>query len=299
MDRKIAVIMITYNGERFFRQQADSILNQSLSPQLFYIQDDCSKASFQRELLALKEQSGDKIELNLLGANLGVIGNVKSAIASQKETSLIALSDQDDIWKEDKLLTIVKRIEQEQKDMNRPVLVYHDAEVIDENGNKILPSFWQYLGQNWYQHRLETFLFGNFITGSTTVFNQALATYAKTIPEDLKTLHDAWLGLCAFCFGEVIQIKEPLNLYRHHGNNVAFKKLSTEKNSATKKLVEWLSDKNFLEEESQMIERFVNIYETELSKEKLSILTKFLRLTKRPPFFKRIVKYRILRKYRL
>ncbi|RKQ50976.1 rhamnosyltransferase [Roseivirga pacifica] len=298
MSSKVTVVMITYNGHQFFKEQADSILNQSYKPYLLYIQDDCSNPDFQNDLLAYSVKQRDKLMLNILNKNVGVIENIKSAIASNSDTSLIALSDQDDIWKKDKLQAVVSKIEAK-SGLDHPLLVYHDAEIIDKNGKVILPSFWAYLGQNWYEHRLETFLFGNFITGSTMVFNQALANYSKDIPTDLETLHDAWLGLCAFCFGEVVQIKKPLNRYRHHGNNVAFKELKTKNTPLFSKIRNWLTDRQLLNEEGKMVERFLQVYKEELSQDKQAQLIRFLRLTKRPPIFRRIVKSIVLRKYRL
>ena len=198
MNVSISVLMITYNGSAFIEDQLRSIDGQSHLSDIFIL-DDKSQGDFYSKLqnttLALKNKS--TIEQN--EENLGVIRNIKKIIALNESKQWIALSDQDDVWKDDKLCTLAKYLPH---NFETPTLLYHDAEVINAEGTVIHPSFWAVLGQDHYEHRLETFLFGNFITGASSLFNQALAKYAKDIPEDLKTLHDAWLGLCAFCFGQ-------------------------------------------------------------------------------------------------
>ena len=296
MDNSITIVMITFNGEKFFQEQVESILNQTNDSFNLYIQDDHSNSSFQTTLKGLNQPN---VEINILNENVGILKNIKSAILKNRTAQYIALSDQDDIWDKDKLNRILEEIAQHQDKPDSPLMVYHDAEVIDENGYMLYPSFWKLLGHDGYEHRLETFLFGNFVTGGTMVFNQSLAKHAEDIPEDLNTLHDAWLSLYAFVFGDVIRIDQKLNKYRHHETNAAFDRSpKKESKSVVKKVKNWLFEKDYLKDEFAIIERFLIAYENQIPQKKRIILNAFLKLKGQPTWYKKLQRYLVLRRFR-
>lgn len=293
MNVSISVLMITYNGSAFIEEQLRSIDGQSHLSDIFIL-DDKSQDDFYSQLQNTTLTLNNKSTVEQNEENLGVLGNIKRIIALNHSKQWIALSDQDDVWKDDKLYTLAKYLPQ---NLETPILIYHDAEVIDAAGTVIHPSFWALLGQDHYEHRLETFLYGNFITGGSSLFNQALAKYAKDIPEDLNTLHDAWLGLCAFCFGQVVQVNTQLNQYRFHQSNVAFDKdPRSRKELILKKLT---VGKTFLVNEIALVERFMITYHRQIPEIKEKVLKDFLRLKNQPMFFKRLQKKKILRKFKL
>ena len=295
---QITVLLITYNGERYFEKQLKSICDQPEFSRLI-IQDDHSKESFLQFITAQTSNYDKEIKVVRNEENLGIIRNIKKIISQNKDSEWLALSDQDDIWESDKLEKIKAFINQLKIVSDLPQLIYHDAIVINSDDRPIYPSFWEVLGQHTYQHRFETFLYGNFITGGTAVFNQALAVFAKDIPEDLRTLHDAWLGLCAFVFGNVHRLDEKLNRYRHHENNVAFNDVPDLKNkSFGQKLKKWAFEKDFLKDEFKMIERFLDVYDKRIPKDKKIILQAFLKLNGQPTWYKKLNKHLTLRKFR-
>lgn len=285
----IRVVMVTYNGELYFDEQLSSIEKQDQLEKI-YISDDASEELFSKSLDLLSQRSDSRISISQNSKNIGVLANVKKALAENLDAEFIALSDQDDIWKGNKLALLYEMARAHNE--KSPLLIYHDAEVIDKSSILLHPSFWKFLGHDHYQHRLETFLFGNFITGGNTLINKALARKANTIPEDLQTLHDAWLGLYAFVFGKVIKVDQQLNQYRFHGENLAFKR------SPSLKTRRRLNRNTFLSPEFEMVERFMSTFQGEISSEKEKILAEFLALKKKPYLIRRFKRFQVLRKFK-
>lgn len=287
----IRVVMITFNGDRFIEEQLKSIAEQAYLDHL-HIQDDHSDPTFYRKLESLSAKLSIDYRLHRNTETLGVIANIKKAIEANSTAQFIALCDQDDIWQPHKLSTLGSMLKPSSSEI--PTLVYHDAAVIDSNGRIMHDSFWHLLGQSHYEHRLETFLFGNFVTGGSSLFNKAVSRIAHTIPEDLKTLHDAWLALYALTFGEIIRVEQALNQYRFHDHNVAFKEQPKEKRAKkkTKKAEEFLKD------ELLLAERFYLTFGDQMADRERQIFQRFLHLKNKPFFYKKIRKYLTLRKFK-
>ena len=293
----VAVLMITYNGVMFFDRQLESICSQKYLAQII-IQDDHSESSFYDHIIQRTAELDTEISVNRNSKNLGVVRNIKKIIGLNRQTEWIALSDQDDIWETDKLKIIQENMNSHQINSSTPQLIYHDACVINIEDKLIHTSFWELLGQHWYEHRLETFLYGNYITGGTMVFNKALAEYAADIPEDLNILHDAWLGLYALVFGEVTQVDAKLNRYRFHDANVAFDKTPERDQGIFKKIKNWIFERNFLSDEFKMTQRFIEVYGKSIPTEKRKILNTFLKLKGQPTWYKKLYKHLALKKFK-
>jgi glycosyltransferase involved in cell wall biosynthesis len=106
--KKVSVVMCTYNGEKYLKEQLDSIVNQSYPIYEFIIQDDCSTdATF--EILEDYKQKYPYIKLFQNQCQKGVNENFFSAICLATG-DYIALSDQDDIWVKDKLKIQIENI---------------------------------------------------------------------------------------------------------------------------------------------------------------------------------------------
>ena len=75
MQETIDVLLATYNGEKYIKEQIDSILNQSYKNIRLIISDDCSKDKTQ-EILKEYEKKDNRIELHIQEKNLGVVKNI-------------------------------------------------------------------------------------------------------------------------------------------------------------------------------------------------------------------------------
>ena len=94
--KKVSVVMCTYNGEKYLREQLDSIVNQTYPIHELIVQDDGSKDGTLAVLQAFK-QKYPYIYIYQNVTSLGINRNFISAI--RKATGdYIAISDQDDIW---------------------------------------------------------------------------------------------------------------------------------------------------------------------------------------------------------
>lgn len=128
---KISVIMATYNGEMYIREQLDSILNQTLLPDEIIIQDD---GSTDNTVNIIKEYSAKNniIKLNINKKNLGYIENFYSLL-KQASGDYIFLSDQDDICLKTKYEEMVKVMES-----NDSIQILScNPKIIDQNNSEI------------------------------------------------------------------------------------------------------------------------------------------------------------------
>lgn len=216
MQEKIDVLMATYNGEKYLKEQIDSILNQTYKNIQLIISDDCS-TDRTREILKEYEQN-DKIKIFYQEKNLGYIKNFEFLL-KKVENDLYMLSDQDDVWKREKIEKSVQKLRNENLD-----LVFGDLEVVDENLNTLYKSFDKYMKIDRKINRcIGTYKLQylyNCITGCTILSKKELLDKVLPLPANSKyMLHDFWIGLIISLNGKVGYIKETYIKYRQHGNN--------------------------------------------------------------------------------
>ena len=133
MDR-IDILMATYNGEKYLNEQIDSILNQTYSNFRLLISDDCSKDGT-REILKEYEQKDNRIKVFYQEKNLGYVKNFEFLL-KQVESDIYALSDQDDVWMQDKVEKTYNKLIETNSD-----LVFTDLEVVNEKLKTIYKSY--------------------------------------------------------------------------------------------------------------------------------------------------------------
>ena len=207
--------MCTYNGERFLKEQIDSILQQTCPPDEIIICDDCSgdhTAQIARSILAKWTGAWQVIENE---SNLGFRKNFEKVI-QLCHGDIIFLSDQDDVWE---LRKIEKMMQVFQKYPNI-ILAFHDAELVDENLNRLTPSFWQTLDfepSRFVQKDYRQLLGHNVVQGSACAFRRKLVAQACPFPRG--AVHDEWLALSALSLGEIFPLCEVLLKYRQWGSN--------------------------------------------------------------------------------
>lgn len=219
----IVILMATFNGDRYLKEQINSILRQTYSDWHLVIRDDGSTDNTVNILNFYKNAYPDKISVIVNKSNKhGAKENFLflSKIALKKQYKYIMYSDQDDIWKIDKIDITLRKLKEIEKDKNIPVLVHTDLEVVDNNLNVIAPSFIKYSkldNNDSFSH----LLIQNNITGCTMLINRALLLKSLSIKNNKKIImHDWWFALIASVFGKVIFLSKPTILYRQHGDNV-------------------------------------------------------------------------------
>lgn len=212
---KVIVLMSTYNGEKYIKQQIDSILAQTDVDLTLMIRDDKS-TDHTLNLLMEYEKLGN-VEV-IRGENVGCGNSFMELIYNCGDADYFALSDQDDVWLPEKLATAINIIGS-----------YSDRPILYASNQTITDEFLEIKGlryQETPQFELDDIIMGNHLAGCTFVMNRKLKnliTLYECRPsyDFLKIrIHDAWI--CAFskCVGEVIYDSNSYILYRQHSNNV-------------------------------------------------------------------------------
>ena len=224
-DQLIAILLATYNGQQFISQQIDSILNQTNTKWQLFISDDCSSDDTLEIIETYCRQYPNRIT-NL--HNTKRFGNAKDHffhMIHTVEASYYMLSDQDDVWDEDKIDKTFKRMLQIESSCSElPVLIHTDLKVTNECLIVLSDSYAKYSGIYPRKNSLKVQLIQNCVTGCTALFNANLrGLLLRYTPVDQNTtpilMHDWWLALIAIVFGQVEYIHEPTMMYRQHMNN--------------------------------------------------------------------------------
>lgn len=209
---KIAVLMSTYNGEKYIKEQIDSILNQEGDFQLdLWVRDDGSKDKTKVILDEYAEQGKLRWYSN---NNLGPARSFLDLVRHCSGYDFYAFADQDDYWMPYKISAAVRMLEGK----IGPQLYFANAELVDSELNS--------MGRNVYKISpkldFETLTCAGGILGCTTVFNAELAQWVQSrdLPE-LIVMHDFYIDeLCLALDGEITCDLQPVMKYRQHENNV-------------------------------------------------------------------------------
>ena len=223
---QIDILLATYNGEKYLKEQLDSILNQTYTNFRLLISDDCSNDNT-KVILKEYELKDSRIKIFYQEKNMGYIKNFEFLLKNV-ESDFYALSDQDDIWMPEKIEVAIKKIKE-----NDANLYFSDLKLIDEYGKNIGESFWKEKG--FYKKVLKDktkkgLLLNNYVTGCTIVARKELLKEILPIPNDM--MHDYWIAIVASKKGKIVYDNVPHIQYRQHGDNqVGSKMKSKELNS--------------------------------------------------------------------
>lgn len=213
----VSVCIATYNGEKYIKEQLDSILCQLEENDEIILSDD---HSVDNTINIVKSCKDNRIHIFTNNRKRGVIGNFENAISNSKG-DYIFLSDQDDFWLPQKVRISIEKIQQiEKKHPGLPVLIFTDVTVVDSNLNILIDSSWKKTEQdpNLFA-RPEILCVSNRIMGCTMAFNKFAKQVSLPINENA-IMHDWWIALCVAKNGVVEAIRIPTLLYRQHGENV-------------------------------------------------------------------------------
>ena len=205
-DYIISVAMATYNGEKYIQEQLDSILKQLNDKDEIIISDDGSTDNTINIINSYKDKRIRIIE----GPHKGVKQNFANAISNCKG-KYIFLSDQDDIWLDYKVNTVLKVFE-----TTDCTCVVHDATVFDSNTNKvIMDSFYKFRksGKGIIKNIIK-----NSYIGCCMAIDKKIVDKIIPIPDDIE-MHDQWIGIMCEKYGNSVFINDKLLKYRRHNNN--------------------------------------------------------------------------------
>lgn len=212
----VVIYMSTYNGEKYLKYQISSILKQKDVNVHLIIRDDGSTDS---TVSIINDYCRKYKNIKLIkGENIGFVSSFLS-IATELNNNkdfYYAFSDQDDIWDEDKLISGIRAMQKEKKQI--PLLYYCSQRVVDENG------CFKRIDNRKMIYSKYSALFVPMARGCTMIWNQSMSDLLSkfTINEksNLKiSAHDTWIALLAFWAGKLIYDENPHMAYRQTSSN--------------------------------------------------------------------------------
>jgi len=194
---RIAVVMCTYNGERFVAEQISSIRAQSRLPDKLVVDDSSTDSTWHivQHQCALAAELGIEVVVRCNARNLGYVANFGYAL-SLANSDLLFLNDQGDIWRPDKIERMVQEF------MRRPELelLHTDARLVDASGRDMVCRLFEALEITSAELKLEhegnafdVLLRRNIVTGATTAARRD--ALGKAFPCPRARVHDEWLAL--------------------------------------------------------------------------------------------------------
>lgn len=196
--------MSTYNGERYLREQLDSILSQDVENLSIVVRDDGSSDGTV-SILAEYESRGD-IRL-IRGENMGYVRSFFAALKAAGNHDYYCFADQDDIWLPDKISAAVTMIEDSH--LTGPVLYASELLYCDEKCENPRKSHLNRIGFSPM-----SMIYEIICSGNTQVLNHELKELVMRPGCERAFGHDWWTGLVAVCFGEIVWDDTPHLLYR-------------------------------------------------------------------------------------
>lgn len=217
MEETIDIVLATYNGEKYLREQIESILNQTYSNIRLIISDDCSTDKT-IEIIKEYEEKDKRVIGYFQEKNLGYVKNFEFLL-SKVENEIYMLSDQDDYWLPEKVAHTYNKLKETNAD-----LVFTDLEVVDENLKQIYPSFNDFMLLSRkikkYLHSYRLQYLYNCITGCTLMSKKKFINTILPLPTESKyAIHDTWVGCTVANLGKIDYLNEKTIKYRQHGKN--------------------------------------------------------------------------------
>ncbi len=243
VSKTVSVVMCTYNGAEFIREQLDSIINQTYPIHELIVQDDCSTD----ETVAIIKEYMEKysfIKLYINEHNLGFNQNFKSA-CMKATGDFVAISDQDDVWFPEKLEKQVETI--------GPYDICFSNHLLLEEGGRV--------ENDSFTHRcIERLLFFNNVSGHTMLCKRDFIQNPSNWIDFF--WYDWGLALNASLQNGMVKVEEPLNLWRKHGSEVTMKEITghSKKSAYHAYLFGWSAYKKLLKNENRR-QLYTHIFE--------------------------------------
>ena len=204
---KVCVLMSTYNGEKYLKEQLDSILNQNSIIVDILIRDD---GSTDKTLNILDEYNKKYNNIRYYtGENLKSAKSFLDLLFTVGEYDYYSFSDQDDVWDRDKLLVAVSKLKEGYNLYGcKKKIVNSNLEPLNKEDE--IPS----------SLKLGNVILRCRISGCTMVFNRELRNYLLKCSPKIISMHDSWVLKVAVSTGKVFYDENEYILYRQHDNNV-------------------------------------------------------------------------------
>lgn len=216
----ISVVICTYNGENYLKEQLESIKNQTLLPNEIVICDDISTDN---TILIIEEFSKTvdfPVNVYINNSNLGSTKNFEKGM-KLCGGEIIVFSDQDDVWLPHKL----ERLKNTFENYPEAGLIFTNGSVVGGGLEKLgytIWDFWEFTDNEKREFRngnITQFLFKrNVVTGATMAIKSKYLDVIPSAPDNW--VHDHWIALIISTLADIYFLEEDLIMYRQHGNNL-------------------------------------------------------------------------------
>lgn len=217
----VTIIMSTYNGHEYIKQQLDSIVVQKGVSINLFVRDDGSSDNTVAIVDSYRESFNwvKIVKEDNIGATASFHRAAKLAMETLPATDYYAFCDQDDVWQEDKIISGIEQIAE--MDSQKPNMYFSNLMMVNNEGVRLGIL----LDDDLVSTRHETVLAAICTYGCTCVFNRTALEKFCQLNESLRYIyHDNWLySVCGF-LGTVIYDSQPHIYYRQTGNNVSGQK---------------------------------------------------------------------------
>lgn len=214
---RVAILISTYNGEKYLRPQLDSLIAQTGIEATIFARDDGSTDGT-KDILAEYARNYDNFHYEL-AENVGV-GNafMKMIYSVSADFNYYSLADQDDVWEENKVSEAIAFLRE-----HNAMLYSSNQENVDSN---LIPLGMRYAPDEKMHLTPISIVSKNTVAGCTMVFTKEfrdiIADPGRRPTEDLlrNRIHDVWLALVASLYGGIVYDNRSFIKYRQHENNV-------------------------------------------------------------------------------
>lgn len=247
---KAAIILPTYNGEKYLVQFIDSLINQTYQNILIYTHDDGSSDNTNSIISDYAKKYPEKFVV-IDGASTGGAKKNFMFLLKQVKENYLLFADQDDIWLPNKIQqTMDKMLETENGNNDIPTLIHTDLKFVNADLSLIAKSYYAYKNKKAENISFFQLLNNNLFVGCTLMINRSLIDKANKY-DNINNIymHDWWVGLLASLFGRIGFVNEQTLLYRQHEENAEGSRMNKTK---LQRVLRWLHIKKMIDIRKQL-----------------------------------------------
>ncbi len=290
---KIAVLLSTYNGQKYLKQQLDSIFAQTYQDFTLFVRDD---GSVDETLEILNQYNLKHDNLTLIEDEIKHRGASASFmwLMNKVDSEYFMFCDQDDVWLPNKIEIQYDVIQGVVKMDKSPIVVFHDLTLTNVEGEIIADSFWKMHSMNVWTEKFESLFIKNVLTGCSCLINNNMKEQLAKYNVENMVMYDHIISLIAYSFGKVVPLDRQLILYRDHTNSVT-PKLNVSFKYRIYNFMKNINKSNYLMSNINQLQEFVDTYHKYMSKNQLSVAYKFISFQNDNAFV-RLLKQKLLTK---
>ena len=283
----VVILLATFNGDKYLKQQLDSLFNQTNQNFRLVVHDDGSTDNTIEILQEYHDKYPERVEI-IYGNPCGGPKANFIYLLSEIEADYYFLCDQDDVWLEDKVQKSLDALRELKEGGKEPTAIFTDMYVVDAEMNTLSDSFIRYIGRDPQNIAYTQILIDNPAAGTTMCFDRELRDLAlscDSIQWENVPMHDSWLLELAAVFGKVGCIDEPLVYYRQTGANTMGAQTETIAEKVNRNLHDttegfFAKKKAFINEARLFAREVVRL--KDIPEDKLVTLTNFIHIGSKP-----------------